>query len=103
MIIPTDEPMLAYLRARADAPAYWLMGILWMMLARAQDSGGRFTSTEQLMSAGPQAESNQYETQRKGFYMLEDRGRFVIDDLRFDAGPQASSLYPERRDTRSRR
>jgi hypothetical protein len=43
-MLPTADPMLAYLRWRDYAPAYWQMGILWiMLLATAKETAGQFT------------------------------------------------------------
>jgi mannose-6-phosphate isomerase-like protein (cupin superfamily) len=87
--------MFAYLRGRDDAPAYWQMGILWIMLATAEDTGGEFTLMEQLMAAGPQAPPHLHEKQREGFYMLEGRARFTIGELKIDAGPGDFLTVPE--------
>lgn len=95
-MFPAADPMLAYLRGRDDAPAYWQMGILWIMLATAADTGGQFTLIEQLMAEGPQAPPHLHETQREGFYMLEGRARFTIDDRQIDAGPGDFLTVPEK-------
>ena len=44
MTPPTADPMLPWLRGRDDAPAYWQMGILWMMLGTGKNTGGQFGS-----------------------------------------------------------
>ncbi len=55
-MLPTADPMLAYLRWRDYAPAYWQMGILWIiLLVTAKETSGQFTFMEQLMAPGPQA------------------------------------------------
>jgi len=55
-MFPTADPMSAYLRWRDDAPAYWRMGILWiMLLATAKETSGQLTSMEQLTAPEPQA------------------------------------------------
>lgn len=79
--------MLAFARGRDDAPAYWQHGILWIMLATAEDTGGEFTLMEQLMAQGPQAPRHLHEGMREGFYLLEGRARFVVDGKTIEAGP----------------
>lgn len=65
----------AFLRGRDSAPAYWQRGILWIMLATAEDTGGAFTLMEQLTAKGRQAPRHLHEWMREGFYLLE--GRFL--------------------------
>ena len=43
-----DLKALAYIRSAKDAPAYWNVGGLFMILAEAKDTGGAFSIMEQL-------------------------------------------------------
>ena len=95
MTLTFADPILGYLRGRDDAPAYWQIGILWTMLATAEDTGGQFTLMEQLMAPGPQAPPHLHETQREGFYLLEGHCRFIVDDRQIDAGPGDFLTVPE--------
>jgi quercetin dioxygenase-like cupin family protein len=81
------NPMADYIRVGDQAPAFWHMGILWIVLATAEDTGGAFTLMEQLMAKGPQAPRHLHEWMREGFYLLEGRARFVVDGKTIDAGP----------------
>ena len=65
------------------------------MHATTKDTGGQFTLMEQLMPEGPQAPPHLHEAQREGFYILEGRARFTIDDRRIDARPGDFLTVPE--------
>ena len=87
MSVQSVEAAPTYIRSRNDAPAYWQMGILWIMLATAEDTGGAFTLMEQVMTQGPQAPRHLHKWMREGFYLLEGQARFVIDGKTIEAGP----------------
>lgn len=40
---------LPFVSVSDEAPAFWLMGSLWIFLVDGQKTGGRFTLIEQLM------------------------------------------------------
>ena len=42
-------------RTSGDAPAYWMQGILWTLLASGEETGGRYAPFEQLCPKGPLA------------------------------------------------
>ena len=83
----TPDPTAAFIRGRDTAPAYWHNGILWIMLATAEETGGELTLMEQLMAWGPQAPRHLHEWMREGFYILEGRARFVVDGRTMEVGP----------------
>jgi len=95
MSVQTAEPFEAFVRGRDDAPAFWHMGILWIILATAEETGGAFTLMEQLMAKGPQAPRHLHEWMREGFYLLEGRARFVIDGETIEAGPGEFVTVPK--------
>ncbi len=43
-----DLTALAYMRSGKDAPAYWNVGGLFMILAESKDTGGAYSIMEQL-------------------------------------------------------
>ena len=47
-----DTPLPATIASNAEAPAYWFLDILWIVLASTEQTGGRFTVMEQLMPQG---------------------------------------------------
>ncbi len=47
--IPGSVPLM---RNADTAPAYWMVDVLWMVLADGNDTGGRFSMMEQLLPKG---------------------------------------------------
>ena len=90
------SPIAAFLRGRDTAPAYWQNGILWIMLATAEETGGDFTLMEQLMAKGPQAPRHLHEWMHEGFYILEGHARFVVDGKTIEAGPGDFLTVPKK-------
>ena len=78
---------LGFLQTRENAPAYWSTGILWLVLADAQATGGRYTVLEQLCPKGPLAPMHVHHTQDEAFYILEGRALFHLADEDHEAGP----------------
>ena len=48
-LISGSEPLI---RSNTAAPAYWLVDVLWIVLADGRDTGGRFSMMEQLLPQG---------------------------------------------------
>jgi hypothetical protein len=52
---PRFPPMpgsTGFIHRNDEQPAYWMRDILWIMLADANDTGGRWSMMEQLMPMG---------------------------------------------------
>jgi mannose-6-phosphate isomerase-like protein (cupin superfamily) len=75
------------MRAAKDAPAYWNLGGLFMVLAQAKDTGDAYSMMEQLLPKGPQAVVHLHETQDEGFYILEGEAIYTIGDQTLAAKP----------------
>jgi mannose-6-phosphate isomerase-like protein (cupin superfamily) len=75
------------MRFNKEAPAYWNLGILWMVLAEAKDTGGAYSIMEQVIPKGPQACVHLHETQEEAFYILEGHAIYTIGDQKLEAGP----------------
>jgi len=60
-----DLKALAYMRSNKEAPAYWNLGILWMVLAEAKDT----------------------HTEEEAFYILEGHAIYTIGNQKLEAGP----------------
>lgn len=69
----------AFERNRSQAPAYWEVDILWLLLADGAQTGGTFSQLEQLCpkNSGPPPHTH---TQTESFYILEGEITFLIDD-----------------------
>lgn len=68
------------LQTRETAPAYWSTGILWLVLADAQATGGRYTALEQLCPIGPLAPMHVHHDQDEAFYVLEGSALFHLGE-----------------------
>lgn len=75
--IPGSEPLI---RNAADAPAYWLVDVLWMVLADAKDTGGRFSLMEQVLPRGSGPGPHKHTWSDETFYMLEGEITLLMGD-----------------------
>src|ERR1700739_4045867 len=51
-LIQPFVPGIAFHRDRDTAPAYWMLDLLWLVLADGRDAGGGYSVMEQLMPQG---------------------------------------------------
>ncbi len=63
-----------------EAPAYWMQGILWITLADAADTGGRWSMMEQLMPKGAGPPPHRHLWSDETFYILDGTITFLMDD-----------------------
>lgn len=63
-----------------DAPAYWMQGMLWTMLADAHETGGRFSMMEQLLPKGSGPPLHKHLWSDETFYILDGTISFLIED-----------------------
>jgi quercetin dioxygenase-like cupin family protein len=63
-----------------EAPAYWGQGILWIMLAMAEDTNGEYSCIEELIPQGPAAPPHIHEAADETFYILEGEATFFVED-----------------------
>lgn len=65
-----ETPYAAYVADRADAPAYWQVDVLWVMLATGDQTGGHYSLMWQLCprGSGPGPHSHDQDEQ---FYVLD--------------------------------
>jgi len=59
---------------------YWGMGILWTMLATAEDTNGAYSCIEELIPQGPAAPPHIHEAADETFYILEGEATFFVED-----------------------
>ena len=66
------------LQNNADAPAYWQVDILWLILATGETTSGRYSLMEELCpkDSGPPPHTH---TQLETFYILEGEITFVVN------------------------
>ncbi len=72
-----------------DAPAYWMQGILWTMLADAEDTGGRWSMMEQVMPMGAGPPPHKHVWSDETFYILDGTMTFLVNDEIRTAGKGA--------------
>lgn len=76
---PQNKPQ-AFEVNNAGGGAYWGLGILWIMLATAEDTGGQYSCIEQLVPHGPAAGPHIHEAADETFYILEGEATFFVED-----------------------
>jgi mannose-6-phosphate isomerase-like protein (cupin superfamily) len=59
---------------------YWGMGILWTMLATAEDTDGKYSCTEEPIPHGPSAAPHIHEVVDESLYIIEGEMTFFIED-----------------------
>ena len=75
--MPGSEPII---RNVATAPAYWLVDVLWIVLADGRDTGGRFSMMEQLLPKGSGPGPHKHTWSDETFYMLDGEITLLIGD-----------------------
>ena len=63
-----------------EAPAYWMQGILWTMLADAADTGGRWSMIEQLLPKGSGPPPHKHLWSDETFYILDGTITFLLEN-----------------------
>lgn len=63
-----------------SAPAYWMQGILWIILAHGDDTGGRFSMMEQLLPQGSGPPPHKHTWSDETFYLLDGKLTFLTGD-----------------------
>ncbi|MBH8578340.1 quercetin 2,3-dioxygenase [Nostocaceae cyanobacterium CENA369] len=76
---PQNKPQ-AFQVNSVEGRAYWGVGILWIMLATAEDTDGRYSCIEQLLPHGPAAGDHIHEVADETFYILEGEATFFVED-----------------------
>lgn len=81
--MPKFEPMpgaTGFIHHVDEAPAYWMQGILWTMLADAEDTGGRWSMMEQLLPQGSGPPPHKHLWSDETFYILDGTITFLIEN-----------------------
>jgi quercetin dioxygenase-like cupin family protein len=63
-----------------SAPAYWWLDTLWIVLAEAKDTGGRFSMMEQLAGKDSGPGPHKHTWSDETFYMFDGEIRFLIGE-----------------------
>lgn len=75
----------ALVQSNSDAPAYWSVDILWLILAAGETTNGQYSLMEQLCpkDSGPPPHTH---AQREMFYILDGEITFLVGDQTITAG-----------------
>ena len=79
----TQRPMLGselFIHNVDAAPAYWWLDTLWIVLAEAKDTGGRFSMMEQLAAKDSGPGPHKHTWSDETFYMFDGEIRFMIGE-----------------------
>jgi quercetin dioxygenase-like cupin family protein len=79
----TQPPMLGselFIHNVDSAPAYWWLDTLWIVLAEAKDTGGRFSMMEQLARKDSGPGPHKHTWSDETFYMFDGEIRFLINE-----------------------
>lgn len=86
-------PATAYMASVTDAPAYWQVNILWVMLATGEQTGGHYSLMWQLCPKGS-GPSPHYHDQDEQFYVLDGQITYSVGDRTLVATAGAFVLIP---------
>lgn len=75
--MPGSEPLI---RNTDAAPAYWLVDVLWIVLADGRDSGGRFSMMEQWLPKGSGPGPHRHTWSDETFYILDGEISLLVGD-----------------------
>ena len=76
----TQSKLQAFEVNNTEGRAYWGMGILWTMLATAEDTNGAYSCIEELIPQGPAAAPHIHEAADETFYIMEGEATFFVED-----------------------
>jgi len=75
--MPGSEP---FIHDIDSAPAYWWLDGLWIVLAEAKDTGGRFSMMEESLRKDSGPGPHKHTWSDETFYMLDGEINFLIGD-----------------------
>ncbi len=75
--ISGSEP---FIHNNDSAPAYWWLDGLWIVLAEAKDTGGRFSLMEELLCKDSGPGPHKHTWSDETYYMLDGEITFLVGD-----------------------
>jgi quercetin dioxygenase-like cupin family protein len=79
----TERPLSGsqpFIHHSDSAPAYWWLDGLWIVLAEAKHTGGRFSMMEELMPKGSGPGPHKHTWSDESYYMLDGEITFLVGD-----------------------
>ena len=83
-----------YVLDRVTAPAFWMVGTLWLPMATGFQTGNSFSFIEQVMPPGLGPPTHRHPWADEGFYVLEGTCSFNAEGTTTEAGPGAFVHLP---------
>lgn len=78
--LPAVPGSLPFIHNVDQAPAYWWLDILWVILVKGEDTGGRYSLMYEALPVGSGAPPHKHTWSDEHFYMLEGEITFLIGD-----------------------
>ena len=89
-----SERLMPTLARNDEAPAYWFLDILWIVLASDDQTAGQFTVMEQLMPQGSGPGPHVHPNNDEWFYVMEGALDMQVGELRPHATAGQSVYIP---------
>ncbi|MFE4414610.1 cupin domain-containing protein [Streptomyces sp. NPDC093064] len=83
-----------FARSRDDAPARWLLDILWLVLASGDDTNGEYSVIEQFMPVGSGPPPHVHPFEDEAFYVLSGEMTAIIGGQKVVLGPSSLGHLP---------
>lgn len=89
----SNKTARAYLTDESKAPGYWMIGVLWRILATGVQTGGSFCLLNQVCSTGSGPTCHEH-PQDEGLYVVSGSVSFQAGGREFTAGPGSFVSVP---------
>ncbi len=80
--------------SRDSAPAYWMLDILWTVLATGEQTGGRFSVLEQIMPEGAAPPPHVHPFSVEVFYLLDGEIAYTVSGTELSARTGSLVVVP---------
>lgn len=78
--LPAVPGSIPFIRNLDTAPAYWWLDILWIILVKGEDTGGRYSLMYEALPKGSGAPPHKHTWSDEHFYILEGDLTFLVGD-----------------------
>lgn len=78
--LPAVPGSIPFVHNVDSAPAYWWLDILWIILVKGDDTGGRYSLMYEALPKGSGAPPHKHTWSDEHFYILEGEITFLIDN-----------------------
>ena len=83
-----------FLASNQTAPAYWMLDILWTILATGQQTGGRYSVLEQIMPGNAAPPPHVHPFSVEAFYLLDGEITYKVGDATLSAKTGSFVVVP---------